>query len=184
MPNWCENLFKIEGEPEKVLELISKLTGKSIGNFDELNKISDEKEIPFFFQNTFPTPLALIDTMAGNYPAGSDEEKALNELQLNNKKEYGYKNWYDWRIANWGTKWDVESAKIYDLWQYGNNALVIFEFDTAWSPPNEWLLKTSKSFPELTLTCRYEEPGIGFEGRYSACNGEVLEDISQEHIGI
>lgn len=184
MPNWCENLFKIEGEPEKVLELVNKLTGKNIGTFNELIEISDTKEIPFFFQNTFPTPQALLDTMAGCYPAGSDKAKAHKEQQLNNIEEYGYENWYDWRLDNWGTKWDPEVARIHDLWHYDNEALIIFEFDTAWSPPNEWLLETSKLFPDVTLTCRYEESGMGFVGKYSACGGEELEDVTQEYIGI
>lgn len=39
-------------------------------------------------------------------------------------------NWYNWRIANWHTKWDACSMDYSH-----NDGIVQFTFDTAWSPP-------------------------------------------------
>lgn len=47
-------------------------------------------------------------------------------------KKYGYNNWYDWRCANWGTKWDVCKNSFMEL----ENAVC---FTTAWCTPVEAL---------------------------------------------
>ena len=39
--------------------------------------------------------------------------------------------WYDWRLDNWGTKWDIYNATCERM---DANTLVM-SFDTAWSPP-------------------------------------------------
>ena len=40
--------------------------------------------------------------------------------------------WYDWRVNNWGTKWDIELDNKY-VSQDGK--MVTVSFDSAWSPP-------------------------------------------------
>jgi len=39
-----------------------------------------------------------------------DEDKkelyALGEIACKNMEQYGFSNWYGWRIENWGTKWN------------------------------------------------------------------------------
>lgn len=53
-------------------------------------------------------------------------------------------NWYDWRIMNWGTKWN----SCHDGW-YDDNTLV---FDTAWSAPIPIFNKLKEKFPSLNFT--------------------------------
>ena len=43
--------------------------------------------------------------------------------------------WYDWCLAQWGTKWDA--SDIDRITEHGSFA--IYEFNTAWSPPIPWL---------------------------------------------
>jgi hypothetical protein len=70
-------------------------------------------------------------------------------------------DWYDWRLKNWGTKWDVggENALVarYELNE------VVLSFDSAWSPPIEFysFLKDEHGFD---IRASYFEPGIGFCG--------------------
>lgn len=49
-----------------------------------------------------------------------------------NLETFGFKDWYDWRIANWGTKWNVE--KNVDIDNLSDNNITLW-FSTAWSPP-------------------------------------------------
>lgn len=50
------------------------------------------------------------------------------DLGTKERELYGVNNWYDWSIANWGTKWDAYSS------YHDRNRNTIF-FDTAWSSP-------------------------------------------------
>lgn len=77
-------------------------------------------------------------------------------------------NWYDWHINNWGTKWDID-ATLEDEWEEG----LSYSFDSAWSPPVQWLEKVSKDYPELEFRLKYEEGGVGFMGLAKASAGEV-----------
>ena len=99
--------------------------------------------------------------------------------------------WYGWRCANWGTKWDAsfdggrifiglseeakEAARPSDMAVVvGDHA--IYEFDTAWSPPEAWFLRVIEQHPDLGFQLEYGEPGADFAGRVVASGGEVIED--------
>jgi hypothetical protein len=82
--------------------------------------------------------------------------------------------WYAWNCANWGTKWDVceQFIEDYDIdsEEYGR---VVFSFLTAWSPPEIFVEKLAKMYPELNFFLRYEEPGMGYSGILRMSNGEI-----------
>lgn len=71
-------------------------------------------------------------------------------------------NWYQWNIANWGTKWDV-SVSIDNI--YPQEGIMDFYEDTAWGPPVKFYdFMTEKGFK---VEASYYEPGAGFVGTYS-----------------
>ena len=47
-------------------------------------------------------------------------------------KQYGFDNWYDWSIDNWGTKWNAIRTCV-EL----NDGSLYYTFDTAWDCPRE-----------------------------------------------
>ena len=61
-------------------------------------------------------------------------------------------DWYDWRIENWGTKWNAVDAQSTDDG---------FIFETAWSAPLPVIKKLSENFPsiEFNLTWADEDAG-------------------------
>lgn len=69
-------------------------------------------------------------------------------------------NWYDWRVENWGTKWNGYDGRISDD---GST----FTFDTAWSPPLPIIKKLAELAGE-TLVLQYIEYGMFFCGQYTA----------------
>jgi len=76
--------------------------------------------------------------------------------------------WYNWRVNNWGTKWDIDPAT------YGESIKdteIGMSFDTAWSPPIEALYELHKQFPLLNIKLNYWEMGLAFAGEALYANG-------------
>ena len=100
-----------------------------------------------------------------------------------NQHAYGFKNWFDWCVANWGTKWDIADAFIGD--QTPDH--ISITFDTAWSPPIAVYRQLEALGFEVDAT--YYEPGMAFVGRYTAGDDEYYEygsetaDTVREFIG-
>ena len=72
-------------------------------------------------------------------------------------------DWYDWRLKNWGTKWDVGGEDAFCERMVTADNTVVLSFDSAWSPPIEFysFLKDEHGFD---IRASYFEPGIGFCG--------------------
>lgn len=72
------------------------------------------------------------------------------------ENKYGFDNWYDWRCANWGTKWNACDSNY-------NEDEETLTFDTAWSVPIPILAKISQENPEKTMDVYSEEETGWFE---------------------
>ena len=142
MPNWCNNHIEIIGPKHKVDALIK---GAKAGEF--LNTL-------------YPMPKELVDT-----ESSSDTEKMSKQPEVD-----GHNNWYDWRVAKWSTKWDVD---VYDgsiqeqeelFGKDDGDKKVAFGFDSAWSPPIgacEYYLENNN---DMSIRLTYYEPGMDFMG--------------------
>jgi|SRR3972149_1450363 len=86
-------------------------------------------------------------------------------------------NWYDWSLLNWGTKWDLADVR---LSRKKDGTELLYEFDTAWSPPTQWLESVVKKYPSLTFELNFEEPGMGFAGILVGDGGEIVENRALE----
>lgn len=137
MPNWCNNNIEITGPKHKLDKL---LIGVKDGQF--LNAL-------------YPMPKELEDT-----ESSSDKEKMSKQPVVD-----GHNNWYDWRVNNWSTKWDVDpyddSIKVEGD---GDNARLVFGFDSAWSPPIGACAKYLEDNDDVSIRLVYYEPGCDFMG--------------------
>lgn len=78
------------------------------------------------------------------------------------------KNWYFWRLENWGTKWNSQRTKIID------NQHILFE--TAWSMPHEIFLALSKKY-QTRVEVEYADEDLGYNcGTRIYDNGKLVED--------
>lgn len=68
-----------------------------------------------------------------------------------NVQRYGSKDWYDWRIKNWGTKWNASDSSF-------DEATGTVEFDTAWSMP-ENIFRALSHFTPLRVVFADEDLG-------------------------
>ena len=94
----------------------------------------------------------------------------------NLKEKYGTDNWYDWRNANWGTKWNAGET-------YYDPEMEQMQFDTAWSIPQPIFAKIAEDNPNKELDIYSEEETGWFvesetkDGKYyETASGEILYD--------
>ena len=121
-----------------------------------------------------PTPQELIDTVAG-YP-GADKEAEHNAQMERNLAQFGAKDWYDWNINNWGTKWDFALENI----DRPDPNTVTAAFDTAWAPPIDAYRKLCALGFEIEAM--YYEPGMCFVGKFTG-DEDSTDDECYEYAG-
>ena len=171
MPNWCNNDLLIQHMDRAMLE-------KARDGFNEGKML----------QALIPCPEPLLATMAGSYGGGDTISKYKGELlkfqEKLNVKYFGHKNWYDWCVCEWGTKWDVgrrsEHEPLAEIDDRDWPTLVV-DFDSAWAPP----VKAYEKLWEMgfVITAQYFEPGIGFCGEwYEGQDHEYSTDNPPEHL--
>ena len=73
---------------------------------------------------------------------------------------------YNWQSKYWGTKWNACEVEHHDDGNYS--------FETAWAPPEAWLVCMSMTFPKLKFQLSYSEPGMGFMGITIVLGGGTL----------
>lgn len=96
----------------------------------------------------------------------ADLETAKQSFE--NEKKYGYKDWYYWRIANWGTKWDA-----YDQCKVDENTIA---FNTAWSDPAPVMEKLAKDNTNMRIDHKYADEMPNYVGHTVYERGEKVYD--------
>jgi hypothetical protein len=80
-------------------------------------------------------------------------------------------DWYEWRLQNWGTKWDVDGDV--DVNKLDDDLYRLY-FTTAWSPPIHWFETVIKNYPALKFELNAGEPGMGWHHVWQAQGGRSL----------
>jgi len=86
--------------------------------------------------------------------------------------------WYEWRIENWGTKWECSiDYETIDQWESGE---VFIEYRTAWSPPMPIMEAVVKKYPKLLFSWKFYEESYEFWGYFIGEKGELISDYDGE----
>lgn len=169
MPNWCSNTLFVEGD----LNALQDFKNKTL-------KPNENGILQFTMEGLMPTPPELLEQSSPSIWRGDkDDEKGRLEFEnyLDSLEEkYGAKDWYEWRVNNWGTKWDVSSGDVDEM---DGMSLNIF-YDTAWGPNDGFIKFASIVYPSLKFRLSYEEPGMAFCGVLICENGEVQSEGQDE----
>jgi len=175
MPNYCWNVLNITGPEKDINEFLNKSKIKEDDNGYEKH---------FSFSGTVPEPDYKTTPVKLTYPeidarhAKTDKER---EEIMKNKPTIRKDSWWDWRVQNWGTKWEPIDPDV----NYIKEGIVI-TFDSAWSPPIQWLHTVHLDYPDLKFLLEFEEPGMNFYGHVDAYgkNGifdEFEDDLDKLH---
>jgi len=98
-----------------------------------------------------------------------DDTPLLNWMVPEPKDNEG---WYDWRINNWGTKWDI--SDVYFENQAEEDSIE-FSFSSPWGPPIEAFQTWAAADGRVQFHLEYWEPGVGFVGS-SSFDGEYFDN--------
>jgi hypothetical protein len=162
MPNWATNTIEITGDATELQNL--------------LNKASEGNGNTFLLNNLVPMPAHLEGT---NSP--SDEKEGEFSHAISGDKDYEYGSWYSWRLAHWGTKWDLGQDELPETLLVEKTTegegKVVFGYSTAWSPISEFWVAVSKQYPTLLFREQYYEEGCDFIGETLIKGGEVQDEI-------
>jgi len=149
MPNWCDNTVTITGTQEKIAEIRSAVSRY----LDECYGESDTITGKGFLTYCLPEPDYTKVPVKETYP----KEGETNEAAIRTD------SWWDWRVQNWGTKWEVEAQIVNaddDL------QLIRLIFNSAWSPPVKAYAALFKQEGITSVSALYYEPSMDFAGSF------------------
>ncbi len=135
MPNHCFNRVEIYGKEA------SKIASKI-----------ESEETPFDFTKIFPEPDYDKVEVLPTFP----------DIRGNNEPVKKDHAWWDWRVQNWGTKWNSYDCEVIEM----DDDQVEYTFNTAWSPPEGVIEKLREQYPDIQITAFYDEPGMEIAGYY------------------
>ena len=163
MPNHCHNRVTIYGsgnDTEETREQIAKLKeifeGESI--FPQFIPEPDWANTPLMSSEvkryTFSEPKGKVGELP-QYVDGAIGKslRFQSSGQLDDR-------WYDWRLANWDTKWDAYDVVVTD----DDPECTEIEFNTAWSPPEAICHALREQYPDVSISWFYDEPGCEIAG--------------------
>lgn len=144
MPNHVTNILVISGDDEQRQAMFEAIKSDEhgLGSLD--------------FNKVIPMPEHIFRGNLGQ------EERA----------QYGSDNWYDWSIANWGTKWN--SYGYHDFTEKDFDSSTI-EFQTAWSYPDQIIAALAEKYPDLHFEVKWADEDFGHNvGHKEFENGEEI----------
>lgn len=189
MPNHVQNILTFGGSAEAV---------KKVMDFIKGNNADDNGTSLIDFNVIVPMPeeLRIEETTAGEeamlyLSLKNEDEKSEQFEKLREKVEgwseenreeymklgrayaknldlYGARTWHDWRLMNWGTKWNAYG-------QHLDGNLSIW-FRTANNTPGPAIARLAELFPEVTIDLLYadEDPGYNV-GHVTFEDGECVD---------
>ena len=152
MPNWCNNSVEIYHDDPAMIERVrTAFNGEGL------------------LQEFIPVPKELSDTVSGF--VGEDKQAEHEAQQRSNIEKFGYANWYDFCVNEWGTKWEIGAD--------GNPAQdipggLMLGFESAWSPPISAYEKLAAM--GFRIRAMYYEPGMAFAGIWEGNEDEATDD--------
>jgi hypothetical protein len=162
MPNWCNNVVELAHEDPAMLE-----RAKAALNRGE------------FLNEFIPVPKEL-QIVAGCVGDKDDPKQIELEAQtMHNLSTFGYANWYDYCVGEWGTKWDVGGdGMTFEI----ENGRISTSFDSAWAPP----VAAYEKLVDLGFSVRayYYEGGMCFAGVWEDFNDDYydLSNMNSEQV--
>lgn len=182
MPNHIVNHLKINGTIEQVNQVLEFLKGENgIVDFNKIKPMPDCLNIEECSDGKIGMGYLLYKRAPkrnSNYKSdyelvqswGEARKKDAIELgkqYLDNIARYGHDTWYNWRLVNWGTKWNAYECLMTD-----ENTV---EFQTAWSGVPNLMSDVVAMFPNIDFEYLYADEDCGYNvGCGFSCDGELI----------
>ena len=193
MPNHIMNRLRLEGDQNRIDELLKSVKGKdSVLDFNKIIPMPESLNIEAGSRTEKGLKaykdFVYVYTFAGteqkdllNIPKEKEEiflrarqdirrdEWEFGKAAFQNEQKYGATTWYEWARKNWGTKWSAYNAEI------GEDNTIMF--NTAWSRAMPVIQKLAENFPDLYFEYCWADEDFGVNvGMAEFENGEVTFD--------
>ena len=160
MPNWCHNRLSVYCSDENEFKRLRA-------------DILTQGELTF--TKLLPVPSILRDISSGfveidgqkhtNFHLSDDGTPTLIPPDILTEVERRFapdeRNWYDWCVKHWGTKWDASAT---DIHEDDGVACLHIEYETAWSPPDGFIKALRAKYPKVDITAFFDEPNMQVAG--------------------
>ena len=189
MPNWVYNGLTIEGNPEQVKSLIKQMNKPFVQSIEPLGDLSFGIK-----QRKYVNPIFAFHNIYSHLDHGVSNDIYWGQPPRNPDSSFAdwmkfeTNDWYNFNNREWGTKWDVavsEDDKYPDTnmeeAENGENYVVHYNFNTAWSRPLPAISKLSAQYPNLLFTLSYEEE-TGWGGEMEFLRGEVISESEYDNM--
>ena len=185
MPNWVFNGLTIEGNPEQVKALITQMNKPFIYSITPVGDLSYDVK-----QTKYVNPIFAFHNIYNYKDAGITDEVYHGQppryTDFSEAMKFNTNDWYNFNVREWGTKWDVavsEDDKYPDTnmeeAENGENYVVHYNFNTAWSVPRQAISRLSAQYPTLLFTLSYEEE-TGWGGEMEFLRGIIISQSEFE----
>ena len=171
MPNHCHNRVSFYGDSESEIQKLHDIFSKGLENDDEVDTGTVFGHfIPEPDWSTIPLHENDVKEYSFSNPRGEvgecpkmiiDKERPFRSGLRFESTDVMDDRWYNWRVQNWGTKWDCYTLEIDDT-DLPHGFEVTFE--TAWSPPEEVCSAIREQYPNVSISWFYDEPGCEIAG--------------------
>jgi hypothetical protein len=189
MPNHISTNFRVTGPTAEVKRFINDANSNDcLLNLDSLLPMPSELRMtssPVNIMTQAEIDKQWADWRAETNPISKDRPFGLGMTQETSdsyKTKYGFDNWYDWAIVNWGSKWGVYDEGEWNITEVEDDGLTSagISYQTAWSPVTIAWEKISKNYPTLEFWHAYADEGGNFVGNQLIQNGKIIEDNDYE----
>ena len=171
MPNHCSNRVSFYSDNESDIQKLHDIFSKGLENDDEVDTGTVFGHfIPEPDWSTIPLHENDVKEYSFSNPRGEvgecpkmiiDKDRPFRSGLRFESTDVMDDRWYNWRVQNWGTKWDCYTLEIDDS-DLPHGFEVTFE--TAWSPPEAICNEIREQYPDLAVSWFYDEPGCEIAG--------------------
>ena len=171
MPNHCSNRVSFYSDNESDIQKLHSIFLKGLENDDEVDTGTVFGHfIPEPDWSTIPLHENDVKEYSFSNPRGEvgecpkmiiDKDRPFRSGLRFESTDVMDDRWYNWRVQNWGTKWDCYTLEIDDS-DLPHGFEVTFE--TAWSPPEEVCYAIREQYPNVSISWFYDEPGCEIAG--------------------
>ena len=171
MPNHCSNRVSFYSDNESDIQKLHDIFSKGLENDDEVDTGTVFGHfIPEPDWSTIPLHENDVKEYSFSNPRGEigecpkmiiDKDRPFRSGLRFESTDVMDDRWYNWRVQNWGTKWDCYTLEIDDS-DLPHGFEVTFE--TAWSPPEEVCSAIREQYPNVSISWFYDEPGCEIAG--------------------
>lgn len=178
MPNWVANKLVVTGPEDDLRTFRLKAEGP--------NPVGERVPLTYHAFIPYPEEYARIDRLfyewgqlTGNRWVGIGSPEFQEFARKRGfdpapERDGFNSGGYEWRIENWGTKWDATNPEVAET-EEG----LVYRFLSPWSPPEPVILAMSSQHPSLLFRLEFEEETCAFAGEATLQGGKVLEFVER-----